>query len=78
MQHLAVRSDRQPPAFAGDKYFHQLDVPCTACNGVTYQLWSPHLETEPETVQAQGEWLNGYLPTVCPRHLDNFLTPDRP
>ena len=78
MQHLAIRSDRQPPIGTADKYSHQQDVLCGRCNRVTYQLWSPHLENEVEAVQAQSEWLNRHLMFVCPEHPDNFLTPDRP
>ena len=78
MQHLAIRSDRQPLAVTAEKYSHQLDVPCAGCNRVTYQLWSPHLESEVEAVQAQAEWLNRHLMFMCPEHPDNFPTPDRP
>jgi hypothetical protein len=76
MQHLAIRSDRQPPIGTAEKYSHQQDVLCAACNLVTYQLWSPHLENEAEVVQAQ--WLNRHLMFHCPDHPDNFLTLDRP
>lgn len=66
-----------PPEFRG-KYTHKLDVECYRCSKVTYQLHSPILETEDDAVQAQGEWLNRYLPTTCPDHPDYLLTPDRP
>jgi hypothetical protein len=76
MQHLAIRSDRQPPNT--ENYSHQQDVFCAGCRLVTYQLWSPDLETEVEAVQAQAEWLNRHLMFACPEHPDNFCTPDRP
>lgn len=77
MQFLAVRSDRQAPVETIGKYIHKLDVPCYKCNAVTYQLCAPLLEAEEEAVQAQGVWLNHYLPQRCPDHPDSFLTPDR-
>jgi hypothetical protein len=78
MQFLAVRSDRPVPREFEGKFVHKLDVECHKCNNVTYQLHAPHLETETSAVQAQGEWLNEYLPTRCPDHPDHILTPDRP
>jgi hypothetical protein len=78
MQFLAVRSDRQPPQFADDRYVRVQSVRCRTCSDVTYQLWAPHLETEQEAVHAQSEWLDSYLQRVCPEHPDTFLTPDRP
>ena len=78
MQFLSLRSDRQILPEFDDRYVHMLDVECPKCNKIVYQLYAPMLETEAEQVQAQREWLNAYLPKVCPEHPDFFLTPDRP
>lgn len=78
MQFFALRSDRPIPLEFQNKYVHKLDIECHKCNKVTYQLHAPFLETEFDQVQAQGEWLNEYLPTACPNHPDYLLTPDRP
>jgi hypothetical protein len=77
MQFFALRSDRPISLEFQDKYVHKLDIECHKCNKVTYQLHAPFLETESDQVQAQGEWLNDYLPTACPNHPDYLLTPDR-
>lgn len=82
MQHLAVRSDRQPPAFAKNKYVLKLELQCGTCESVSYQLWSPILETEKSAVDGQMRWLSVYLQHACIRdagaHPDWLLTPDRP
>ena len=78
MQFLALRSDRQMPLEFRDKYIHKLDVECRKCSKVTYQLHAPILETEADVVQAQGRWLDKFLPKQCPGHPDFLLTPDRP
>ena len=78
MQHLAKRADRPLPNWATGQYTKMLDVKCGRCGKVTYELWSPHLETEAETVEAQSEWLRKYVAEHCPHHPDSFLTPDRP
>ena len=82
MQHLAVRSDQQLRAWAKDKYVKTLEMQCRVCKSVSYQLWSPILETEQSAVDGQMRWLSGYLDRTCIReagaHLNWFLTPDRP
>ena len=81
MQHLAVRSDQQLPAWAKDKYVKTLGMQCGVCESVSYQLWSPILETEQSEVDRQMRWLSGYLARTCIRdagaHPNWFLTPDR-
>jgi hypothetical protein len=84
MQHLAIRSDwtlprdvqllkeTRCPTRTADA-----DVSCTKC-GVTYQLWSPELETEKEAIKAQREFLKKRLEQDHPNHISYFLTPDRP
>jgi hypothetical protein len=82
MQHLAVRSDQQLPAWANDKYVKTLEMQCGVCKSVSYQLWSPVLETEQSAVDNQIRWLSGFLECTCIRdasaHPSWFLTPDRP
>jgi hypothetical protein len=82
MQHLAVRSGRQPPAWAKDKYVMMLEMQCGVCKSVSYQLWSPILETEKSAVDDQMRWVARYIEDACIRgagaHADWFLTPDRP
>jgi hypothetical protein len=78
MQFLALRSDRPLPRQFQETFVPKLDVECYKCKALTYQLHAPILETEADQIQAQGEWLNAYLPKVCPDHHDYFFTPDRP
>ncbi len=78
MQFVALRSDRPLPPEFRENYVHVRDVECQKCKRVTYQLYAPILETEPEQVRAQAEWLIAHLPKVCPDHPDWFLTLDRP
>jgi len=77
MQFLAVRSDRPvPPEFLGE-FVPMLEVECFKCSQIRYLLFAPVGETESDRVTAQAIWLDEHLPTVCPGHLDWFLTPDR-
>ena len=55
-----------------------LEIECIQCTQVRYHLYAPTSGTDPEQIQAHGIWLDGHPPTVCPTHLDWFLTPDRP
>ena len=78
MQFLAVKSDQPVPRELQDQYVDTLEIECIQCAQVRYHLYAPTSGTDPEQIQAHGIWLDEHLPTVCPTHLDWFLTPDRP
>ena len=78
MQFLAVRSGLPPPDEFRDMYVETVEVGCLKCNAIMYHLYAPLLETESDQITAHAIWLEEHLPTVCPVHLDWFLTPDRP
>jgi hypothetical protein len=77
MQFLAVKSDQPVPRELRGQYVETLEIECMRCAQVRYHLYAPIAGTDPEQIKAHGIWLDEHLPTVCPTHLDWFLTPDR-
>jgi hypothetical protein len=59
-------------------YVDTLEIECIQCAQVRYRLYAPTSGADPDEIEAHGIWLDEHLPTVCPNHLDWFLTPDKP
>jgi hypothetical protein len=58
-----------------ERYTLRLDVECSKCKSVRYDLYAPKGNVETEYVNAQAEFLNQHLSTTCPTHIASFLLP---
>jgi len=72
MQFRAVGPDvRVSP----EEWVQVRDVQCPVCFAV-YHLLAPVVETEQAEVAVHTDWLSQYLMNACPKHANDFSTPD--
>ena len=58
-----------------ERYTLRLEVECSKCKSVRYDLYAPKGNLETEYLNAQAESLKQHLSATCPRHIASFLLP---
>jgi len=59
-----------------ERYALTLEVECSNCKSVRYNLYAPTRNPPIESVNAHAEFLRQYLSATCPNHIASFLLPE--